>query len=247
MALSLGIHTGYRYSDQYTSTTPTVTTTVGSTIIAGVVWQDNQATVPVLSDAKGCIWIQVGTEFLSHTYPSWQTFYKQEGGSRGTNHTFTVTGVGGSNWWPSIWIQEILGTSPVVDTVVTGVKSASPLTSNTYTPNSANEILIALATGGSTASPCTFTWDNSFISTGDNITDNTYWQGSMAYSSISSVTGYTAILSVDGTAEMGLQVLGVRESVFSNTYAPKTGIFGPNATNKSVIGEKGSQCLLRLG
>lgn len=133
--LSLGVHTS-----KYIGTTSALTTTTGSCIIIGVNLQDGPI-APEVTDSKGNIYTQVGSVVgqIYAGYNNYIALYKNEGGNRGSSHTFTVAGVN------SIWVQEIIGNNPVVDTVNTGnVDTESPFTSNPYTPNVANEILLCI-------------------------------------------------------------------------------------------------------
>jgi len=209
MALSLGVHTGEKSGGP----TAAVTTTAGSVIIVAMItniWSDNTVDPP--TDSKGCTWTKVGSEYQAHSYnaPNSQAvFYKNEAGSRGASHTFTMPVDG------SIFVQEILGTAPYVDTVTSGVRdTSSPYQSNAYTPGVADEILLAFGVPDTTANPVTYTWGDSFASTGDDVTSQAYWAASLAYRVISSVTSYVASLAIDGTVTgIGLQVLGVRDTV----------------------------------
>lgn len=214
MSLSLGAHTSV--SQYVTSNTPEIETSSGSCIIVALSYEGGP-TPPTVSDSKGNTWTQVGspTGDCYWGYNNYIVFFKNESGSRGSSHTFTTDRAG-----TSIWVQEILGNSPVVDNVNDGVvDSSSPYQSNPYTPSSANEYLLCI-TAPEVSSNIDVTWGGGFASTGNDINSGAYWYGSLAYRLISEITSYVASATYFGTTfRAGFLILGVKETAASGGLA----------------------------
>lgn len=211
--LSLGAHTSRSEYDG--ATTPSITTTAGSCIILACT-QKNSSTFAVPTDSKGNTWTLVGTtsQILAipgGSYMEYGAFFKNEGGIRGSSHTFTQNS-GTSQG--SMIVQEVVGRCPVVDTFNTGLRdNSSPFQSNSYTPNTANEVLLCLCCAETPADPISFTWGDSFATTGDAITDTSCIAIDLGYRIVSSIASYTASAVVDeGDDAVGFKMLGVRES-----------------------------------
>lgn len=220
MSLSLGVHSSAVHSNGTDAIAPAISTSSGSCIIIGSIWQNN-ADLPTITDSKNCSWTQIGTSFKCYDsggYLAYMAFWKNEGGSRGSSHTFTSSKNG---CYPSIWVQEIIGNTPVVDTVNTGVlDTSSPWESNSYTPGVADEYLLCLC---SPAVAGTATWGNSFTSNGDDLIDDTnYWVGTLGYRLISSITAYVASVTIGGSPiQMGFQIVGVKETAVAGQPTSK--------------------------
>lgn len=216
MSLSLGVHKSAVYDGGGSAaTTASVSTSSGSCIIIAVIWQTT-TDLPSISDSKGNSWTQIGTSFKCYddgSYKAYCAFWKNEGGTRGSSHTFTATTSGA---YPSMFMQEVLGNTPIVDAVNTGnLDTSSPYQSNTFTPSVANEVLLCFTVPSIAGATVAFTWGDSFTSNGDDVTDGTvYWCGSLGYRTVSSITAYTASASYSGGTCLGgaFQIVGVKET-----------------------------------
>lgn len=212
MALALGAHAVSVYDTSGETVTTGIFTATGSCILLFVHWEGS-STEPTISDSNGCTWTRVGSVFQVSTYASYGAVYRNEGGTRGSGHTFTAAK---SSGYSTIWVQEVTGTGPYVSGSNTPVanSTSNPTTSNSYSNSVADEIILCffpvLAEGG------TFSFTDSFLNNGDGITDDNYWTGCVATRTVSSLGSYSTsagLTSPTSFTSCGIMLVGVREDV----------------------------------
>jgi hypothetical protein len=109
----------------------------------------------------------------------------------GSNHIFTSTTVLG---YPSIFVIEISSSSiiKIGASTSSSVVQSNPILSGSVSTG-ANSLLVSFATSGEGSNPV-YTWNNDFI-VHTEITNVSYWYGSIATKSISIASNYEASMS----------------------------------------------------
>lgn len=167
MALSVGVSAAASHASS--ATTGTVTTTANSGI--ELIVTATGTTAPTISDSKGNTWLPIGSRVEVASYPASIWHFKNEGGTRGSSHTFTAAASD-----VSILVQEVLGDSPVVDVSTEGVDNGtSPWDSPTITPSVADFLMVAGVGTNSGGSTETYTAGNSFTRQQQNQDGSLYW------------------------------------------------------------------------
>lgn len=167
MALSVGVSAVASHASS--ATTSAVTTTANSGI--EIIVTATGTTAPTVSDSKGCTWTQIGSRVEVASYPGSIWHFKNEGGTRGSSHTFTAAAGD-----VSILVQEVLGDSPVVDVSNEGVDNGtSPWDSPTLTPTVPDFLLVAGIGTNSAGSTETYTAGNSFTRQQQVQNGSLYW------------------------------------------------------------------------
>lgn len=167
MAVTLGIHTlkgAINPASVYT--TPGQTTTAGSSIYMGFATQSGQFSS--VSDSKGNVWTQVGTEITYGAGGDISRVYVNDSGTRGASHTFSLNL--GASTFALLFVVEVLTTDPIssLDQQDRVADATSPVTSPTINTTLGDSALITFEFSNSSGSDETHTTGGSFAS-GDKL------------------------------------------------------------------------------
>lgn len=184
-ALSLGINA--KASGASSATTAAATTTTGSGISIFVTHTGtSQPTVEdfIAGSPSGNTWTMVGSSQAVSSYPAtiWQ--FKNEGGARGASHTFRATAGD-----VTIHVQEVIGTSPVVDVNAAGSDVVTPFQSNAITPTVPAFLAIAAISTNAAENPTAYVAGGSFTLRTEEQDGSLYWTSAMGTREVTGGSG----------------------------------------------------------
>lgn len=209
--LSIGI--AVKANGAASATTAAQTTTPGSGIQVLVSCTVAPGSPPTVTDSKGNALLLVGSGVQVSSNPGSVFIYKDEGGSRGSGHTWSVTAND-----VTLMVVEILGTNPVVDTSSAGnTDTTSPYESGSITPSVADFALVGtVAAGGLITS---WTAGASFTKQLEETNDGLYWPAALGTRLVTGGSGsyLTSWTTGTGGTTFGLHVVAWKESGASPT------------------------------
>lgn len=184
-ALSLGINA--KASGASSATTAGATTTAGSGISIFVTHTgSSQPTVEdfIGGSPSGNTWTLVGSSQAVSSYPAtiWQ--FKNESGARGASHTFRATAGD-----VTIHVQEVIGTSPVVDVFAAGSDVATPFESDAVTPTVPAFLAVAALSTNAAENPTAYVAGNSFTLRTEEQDGSLYWTSAMGTREVTGGSG----------------------------------------------------------
>lgn len=204
MALSLGV--SGKAGSATGGTTAAQTTTPGSGI--HVLATVTGTTQPTISDSFSNSFTLLGSSVSISSGGATVWHFKQEGGTRGAGHTFTIAGTDAL-----IEFIEIVGSGVVVDVFNQAADVASPFDSPSITPTVADFFLtsgIGSAAGGTPV----YTAGNSFTKQVEENNSSVFWTGAMAYRA---VTGGSGGFNSTWTIDVGAGSAGVTIAAWKET------------------------------
>lgn len=206
MAISIGI--AVKANGASSATTAAQTTTADSGIQVQVSCSAASGSPPTVTDSKGNTYTQIGSGVQINSNPGSTFIYKNEGGTRGSSHTFSVTAND-----VTLLVVEILGTSPVVDVSSTGnTDTTSTYDSSTVTPTVADFALVGTVAAGGIIS--SWTAGLSFTKQLEETNDALYWPAALGTLLVTGGSGsyYTSWTTGTGGTTFGLHVVAWKES-----------------------------------
>lgn len=205
MPIGTGAHASAAASGT-TVTTPSRTSTggPGTVFTALIAWaaSGSPSTPSSVPDSKSNTYSQVGSTLVYSADNNIKAaLYRCIGGTGGASHTFTAN-FGAAQDVLSVWWHETTGgdTSSITDQAPAGAEDGlSPYASSSATTTQANELLVTLTATINVSGTEAITWGNSFVSTGDDITNaSSFITGSMATRSVSATGTYSSSFTATG-------------------------------------------------
>jgi|NGEPerStandDraft_6_1074524.scaffolds.fasta_scaffold120595_1 hypothetical protein len=164
-------HAGGGCGPSSPQTTAAIDSSGADLLILGLVW-DSSSLAGDLIDSKGNTW----TALTSKATPMVQIWYCKPS-TVGSGHTVTVDNHTGGGLYLSAYLAAFSGSSPTPFDLENGANNTAT-SPGSITPSQSNELVIAVASSGSSAP----TVDANMTLLNNNaVSGGTYWGGGMAY------------------------------------------------------------------